>query len=86
MIDDFLATLTSPRTVERYRAAPEEFSAWFRSRTGKPLSERAVQRLTKTRPGSEQKADFAHISGILIQESLYFTGKEMVFSPLSCQV
>ncbi len=28
-IDDFLTTLTSPRTVERYRAALEEFATWY---------------------------------------------------------
>ncbi len=30
MFDDFLSTLTSPRTVERYRAALDEFTAWYR--------------------------------------------------------
>jgi len=29
-IDDFLSTLASPRTVARYRAALEEFTAWYR--------------------------------------------------------
>lgn len=33
-IDDFLTTLTSPRTVERYRAALEEFSTWYRQANG----------------------------------------------------
>ena len=28
-IADFLSTLTSPRTVERYRAALDEFAAWY---------------------------------------------------------
>jgi len=29
-LDDFLSSLTSPRTVERYRAALDEFTAWYR--------------------------------------------------------
>ena len=33
-IDDFLTTLTSPRTAERYRAALEEFTAWYRQTNG----------------------------------------------------
>lgn len=33
-IDNFLSTLTSPRTVERYRAALEEFTAWYRQANG----------------------------------------------------
>ncbi|GAP06128.1 hypothetical protein ATHL_00974, partial [Anaerolinea thermolimosa] len=28
-IDDFLATLTSPRTVTRYQAVLDEFTAWY---------------------------------------------------------
>ncbi len=30
LIADFFSTLSSPRTVERYRTAPEEFTAWYR--------------------------------------------------------
>ena len=29
-IDDFLSTLASPRTAARYRAALEEFTAFYR--------------------------------------------------------
>jgi integrase/recombinase XerC len=33
-MDDFLSTLASPRTAERYRAALEEFTAWYRRTNG----------------------------------------------------
>ncbi|WP_448335915.1 hypothetical protein [Bellilinea sp.] len=33
-IDDFLSTLASPRTAARYRAALEEFTAWYRRTNG----------------------------------------------------
>lgn len=33
-IDDFLSTLASPRTAERYRAALQEFTAWYRQANG----------------------------------------------------
>lgn len=33
-VDDFLSTLTSPRTVERYRSALGEFSCWYRQTSG----------------------------------------------------
>jgi len=33
-MDDFLSTLTSPRTAARYRAALEEFTAWYRRTNG----------------------------------------------------
>ncbi|WP_322510204.1 tyrosine-type recombinase/integrase [Anaerolinea sp.] len=33
-IDDFLKTLTSPRTVERYRAALKEFTTWYSQTLG----------------------------------------------------
>ncbi len=34
-LDDFLATLTSPRTVERYRAALDEFTRWYAQTSGR---------------------------------------------------
>ncbi|MEW6179156.1 MAG: tyrosine-type recombinase/integrase [Chloroflexota bacterium] len=33
-IEDFLSTLTSPRTAERYRSALDEFTEWYTSTTG----------------------------------------------------
>ncbi|GAP09646.1 site-specific recombinase XerD [Bellilinea caldifistulae] len=33
-IDEYLATLTSPRTAERYRAALSEFADWYTQTTG----------------------------------------------------
>jgi len=35
-IDDFLATLTSPRTVTRYQAVLDEFTAWYAQTIGQP--------------------------------------------------
>ncbi|NPV86273.1 MAG: tyrosine-type recombinase/integrase [Anaerolineae bacterium] len=33
-VTDFLSTLTSQRTIDRYRAALEEFAAWYRQTNG----------------------------------------------------
>ena len=35
LLDDFLSSLTGPRTVERYRAALDEFAGWYIQTNGK---------------------------------------------------
>ncbi|GIV65469.1 MAG: tyrosine recombinase XerD [Bellilinea sp.] len=36
MLDEYLSTLTSPRTAERYQAALEEFATWYAQTIGQP--------------------------------------------------
>lgn len=36
-IEEYLSTLASPRTAERYRAALDEFAAWYSQTIGQPL-------------------------------------------------
>lgn len=35
-VEEYLSTLTSPRTAERYQAALEEFATWYAQTIGQP--------------------------------------------------